>query len=143
MIIDKVENLSSYGLKSDFIIRDLKNNNFQSGKFMVADSQFGIGLEYETQPEEKAVWEAHRKYLDVHVILSGEECVQIADISNMDETSDYSNENDYQIFTGKKEQEIHLKPGCFLILFPHEVHKTSIQVESSTSVRKKVFKILI
>ena len=36
---------------------------------------------FETQPDEKGFFEAHRQYLDIHVILSGEERMDIAETS--------------------------------------------------------------
>jgi len=142
MIFDKLENISKYNLNLEFVLQDLKTQDFAKGKFNICEPQFfGIGLEYTTQPANKALWEAHRKYLDIHVILEGEELIQIADIKSMDEDSAY--EDDFQLFKGNPGQTIHMREGYFLVLFPNEVHKTSIQTTKISFVRKKVFKVLI
>jgi YhcH/YjgK/YiaL family protein len=89
------------------------------------------------------LWEAHRKYLDIHVILEGEELIEICDILNASVSKTYEEIGDYELFLAKKEQQIHLKKGCFLALFPNEVHKTSVVVgeNKALAVKKIVFKI--
>lgn len=142
MILDKIENLNNYGFDFQFILDDLKKNTFTKGKYNINEPKcFGIGLEYQTQEAEKALWEAHRKYLDIHIILEGEEIVSVADIKNASSTKSY--EEDYELFIAMPEQRIHLKHGHFLALFPHEVHRTTEKVSNSVSLKKLVYKYLI
>lgn len=139
MIYDKLENLNKYGFNLSFIKKNLDENIFLNGKCEInGNEEFCIGLEYETKNEEDTLWEAHRKYLDIHVILEGEEFINITDIQKMKSIKEY--EEDYELFQGEKEQSIHLYPGYFLLLFPHEVHRTSIAVNEFKKIRKKVFK---
>lgn len=142
MIFDKIENINRYGLNLRFVQDDLEKHQFGKGKFEIEGLHaFGIDLEYETKLEDKALWEAHRKYLDIHVLLEGEEYIHINDINNMKSSKEY--EDDYELFDGMSEQSIHLRPGYFLVLFPNEVHKTSILVNNSITVKKKVYKSLL
>jgi YhcH/YjgK/YiaL family protein len=142
MILDKIENLNNYGFDFQFIFDDLKKENFIKGKFNIQEPKcFGIGLEYATQEAEKALWEAHRKYLDIHIILDGEEIVSVTDIKNAASTKTY--EDDYELFSGVPEQRLHLKPGHFLVLFPHEVHRTTEKVTESIQVLKNVYKMML
>lgn len=142
MIFDRLENLNNYGLDLSFITEDLRNNLFIKGKFNINEPHsFGIGLEYQTGEAKTALWEAHRKYIDIHLILEGEEWVNVGDIATMQATNDY--QDDYQLFDGKGQHCLHLKAGNFLILFPHEVHQTGIKVKEACPVKKKVYKYLI
>lgn len=139
MIFDKIENITKYGIDLGFVLDDLRNNNFRRGKFEVGKfGCFGIGLEYETKDSSEGVWEAHRKYLDIHVISEGEEYIHITDIENMQSIKEY--EDDYELFDGPTEHKILLKEGFCLILFPNEVHKTSVKVIDRITVRKNVYK---
>lgn len=143
MIFDTLENINRYGIDLQFVADFLKKENFQAGKIEIdADDKFAIGLSYATSNGEKLLWEAHRKYLDIHCILEGEEKILINDIEEMTSTKDY--EEDYELFEGAKSQEIYMKPGSFLILFPNEVHKTGMSSkETSQQVKKLVFKKLL
>lgn len=143
MIFDKLSNLSRYPLLKKLASFDMKN--YKSGRFEIeGDEFFGIGLEYQTGPEEKGGWEAHRKYIDVHVILEGEEKIYVADISTCQVSKAYEADGDYELFEGKKEHVFTMKAQDVLVLYPNEVHHTSIQVkDESSSVKKIVFKILL
>lgn len=142
MIFDKIENIKKYNIDLEFIISDLKEDHFIPGRSEInSDEQFVIGLEYETKDEKEALWEAHRKYLDIHIILEGDELIYISDITKMISHRDY--EEDYELFEGNREHIIHLQPGHFLMLFPNEVHKTSVFTDKKKLIRKKVFKKLI
>jgi len=149
MIFDKIENIERYSLpqrsfaKMVKFINAYEETSFQEGKFEIDGSElFGIGLTYNTKNEENCLWEAHRKYIDIHYILEGEEIVHVNDISNMEVSKLYNEGHDYELFNGEKKEELKLKKGSFLILYPNEVHKTSIKNEKSFIVKKNVFKLI-
>lgn len=142
MIFDKLENIKRYPLGLEFILQDLLKDEFNKGRFEIdGDQKFGIDLSYETKEENLALWEAHRKYLDIHILVEGEEKISVSDITSMTSSKEY--EDDYELFEGNAENTLHLKKGYFLVLFPNEIHKTSIQVGESIPVKKKVYKVLI
>lgn len=142
MVYDRLENLGRYSLDLKFISDSMQSVPFGNGKFEIERERvFGIDLEYVTSGAEEGVWEAHRKYIDIHVLFYGEELIYVSDIESMRPENDYV--DDYQFFLGKKEHVIHFRPGSFLILFPNEVHKTSIFVNDREMVRKRVFKLLV
>ncbi|MEN5194397.1 YhcH/YjgK/YiaL family protein [Sphingobacterium faecium] len=142
MIFDRIENIDQYGINLNFILDDLNQNLFNKGKFDIdGEKCFGIGLEYDTKISDDGLWEAHRKYLDIHVVLEGVERIEICDINKSDSVKEY--EDDYELFKAVAQHSLVLSPGYFLILFPHEVHKTGVMVDTTTFVRKKVFKNLL
>ncbi|SEG42829.1 YhcH/YjgK/YiaL family protein [Halpernia humi] len=141
MILDKLENINRYSLDLAFVSEDLQNE-FRAGRFEIAgEEKFGIGLQYETTDGTTGLWEGHKVYLDIHVILEGEEIVEIADINQMTLTKPY--EMDYHLFQGEKQQSVILSKGYFLILFPNEIHKTGVNVERTVNVKKNVYKLLL
>lgn len=142
MIFDKLENIDRYGFDLKFVTENLSKPEFIEGKFDISDPEkFGIGIKYETKDSNEALWEAHRKYLDIHVVLEGEEYINITDISQMQSSKQY--EDDYELFAGSTQHSILLKPSYFLLLFPHEVHKTGIITKHTNKVKKIVYKKLI
>lgn len=115
-----------------------------TGRFDIdSDLLFGIRISNQTTVESECLWEAHRKYLDVHYILKGSETIFINDLLNMESTIPYHEEHDYQLFTGDKLLSLQMEENYFLVLFPNEVHKTNIMGASSNSIEKVVFKILV
>src|SRR5690606_17197425 len=97
MIFDKIENISRYSFSETFVREVLTKSEFVKGKFLLEqEGCFGLGLEYYTQDEQNALWEAHRRYLDIHIILQGEEMVSIANITNAVSTKSY--EDDYELY---------------------------------------------
>ena len=150
MIFGKVQDIDRFVLpQAGFAVlksylKRVSKIKFIKGRFEIEEEQvFGIGLEYETKGEDECIWEAHRKYIDIHVVLEGEEQVLISGIENMKSTKSYDTEGDYELFEGKKEHRVLLKQGEFLILFPNEVHKTGVLIEGRKFVKKLVAKLAI
>lgn len=150
MILDKVQHLDKYKLPqagfqaaSDFI-KTFNPENFVKGKFEISGEQcFGIGLAYDTKQSNECLWEAHQKYIDIHFIIEGVERIHINDIAAMKVTKEHDNEGDYALFDGSARDEVVLSKGQFLLLFPNEVHKTSIIENEVSAVTKLVIKVLI
>lgn len=142
MIIDKINNLSLYLNLPKQIKLFVGEHEFKEGRNDIdGDKFFAIGLKYQTKEQSEGLWEAHRKYLDIHYIIEGEEIVYISHIDSMRASNDY--QDDYQLFEGEKTHEVFLQKGDFLILYPHEVHKTAIKKNMLSGVQKYVFKVLI
>ena len=99
---------------------------------------------FETQPDEKLFFEAHRKYLDIHVLLAGEERMDIADTAGLSLDEAVSKpENDFYAYSDRdpEHQSVILKRGDFLVAFPADAHRVKGQVNGISEVRKVVFKI--
>ena len=97
-------------------------------------------FDYETIPLEEAFFEAHKKYLDVHLMLQGEERV---DISHPDVLTLFDHKDDFYAYQGEAEQTLLLTPGSFLVVFPGDAHRIKVQVEGPENVSKVVFKLLV
>jgi len=148
MILDKIENLHRYTqvLEVSLLSNALSEKIYDSveeGKFEVGnnmDKFFGIIMSYNTKGASEGIWEAHRKYMDIHVILEGEELVYLEDIENCEVSQTYDADGDYGLFTANPTKPVVLKAGHFLALYPNEVHMTSVKNVHSSTVRKIVFK---
>ena len=97
-------------------------------------------FDYETIPLEEAFFEAHKKYLDVHLMLQGTERV---DISHPDVLTLFDHKDDFYAYQGEAEQTLLLTPGSFLVVFPGDAHRIKVQVEGPENVSKVVFKLLV
>ena len=97
---------------------------------------------YETIPDEESFFEAHEKFLDIHMMLSGSERVEIADPQALTPLRSEP-ENDFYAYTGEGRHKLLLSPGDFLVVWPSDAHKIKMFVDAPSQVTKAVFKIKI
>lgn len=97
---------------------------------------------YQTAAEDDRKWEAHRNYIDVQMMIKGEEWIGYQDTKGM-EQGEYQPAEDYLPVSGRKSFALLLKEKRILILYPEDAHKTGITFETSSQVTKIVFKIKI
>lgn len=95
---------------------------------------------YETVPEEDAFFEAHRLYLDIHLMLSGSERVETASPAALEQ---FDHQGDFYAYRGQGRHSLILSPGDFLVVFPDDAHKIKMQVNGPETVTKAVFKIKV
>jgi YhcH/YjgK/YiaL family protein len=93
---------------------------------------------YETLPLEDTFFEAHKRCLEVHLVLQGQERV---DIARAEELDLFREEGDCRAYHGEAAQSIVLRPGEFLVLFPEDAHRVKIQADGPETVTKVLFKV--
>jgi len=148
MIIDKISNASLYyclgpGIKS--ALTYLASQDFsqlQQGRYDIADGCYAIIQDYETVPKEEMRWEAHRKYIDVQYIASGNELIGHTDITKLSVVEAYNLEKDITWLEGKGDFAS-MTTGSFMILFPHDAHMPGVCHNNVNSVRKVVVKVSV
>ena len=97
---------------------------------------------YKTVPAEESFFEAHRKYLDIHIMMEGSEGVEIAPPEVLSEF-DRVEANDFYAYRGEEDYKLILSPGDFLVMFPSDAHRIKMQVDGPRTVSKVVFKVKI
>lgn len=97
---------------------------------------------YETIPAEESFFEAHRKYLDIHIMTEGREGVEIAPPEALEEF-DRIETNDFYAYRGEGDYRLTLSPGDFLVVFPGDAHRIKMQTDGPETVSKVVFKVRI
>lgn len=105
------------------------------------ENLFVTKFHLETVPEEQTFFEAHRKYLDIQVVTEGTERVQIAHPDSLTLTE---TQGDFYGYRGEGEQDVILKPGNFLIVFPGDAHRLKLPVtQPGEPFTRVVFKIKV
>ena len=99
-------------------------------------------VEYETTRPENRFWEAHRNYLDVHLMLDGQEQIDLNFIENM-EQKEYVEKDDFLPMDGAPNSHVVLRPGDFLICYPEDGHRTAVAVNEPEKIKKAIFKVRI
>ncbi|QNS14729.1 N-acetylneuraminate anomerase [Mannheimia bovis] len=100
-------------------------------------------MSFETTPAEGKKAEMHRKFVDIQLLIEGEEMIEYGlsqpDLSKYDE---YRDEDDYQLTDAIDDKnEITLKPNMFAIFLPYEPHKPGNSVNGDKVLKKLVVKV--
>ena len=100
-------------------------------------------MEFETgNPADKQA-EVHKEYLDVQVLIKGEERIDFGLYSDLNPVSkEYDDADDYYLVSKMNAQcTIDLEPRMFAIFFPEEPHKPGCYISKPTLLKKAVMKV--
>ena len=94
--------------------------------------------EYDTRVEGK--FEAHKDYIDVQIVVSGEEEVHVADIADaVDCLKEYDKTKDVMFYSSASEFKVYKAcSSCWIVLFPGELHRPGLAKNGTPSPVKKV-----
>lgn len=126
----------------------IKENNLsklENGKYIVDEKKdiFAVLSEYIAKDKEDNLFEYHKKYIDVQMLLKGKEYINITDTSNLKEVTKYSKERD--IAFGKfenKSDEVLMEEGKIAVFYPSDAHQPCLKhFDNDQNIRKIVLKI--
>ncbi len=147
MIIDTLDNLEKYiklhpDFKTVFDYLKLHNlNNMECGRHELKGNEVFFNLqEYETKPVQKL--EAHKKYIDIQVMINGEEYMGYTNIENTKVIEEYNEEKDVMFLNGNVDK-LRADNKTFLIFYPEDAHMPALCTDKPQKVKKAIFKILI
>lgn len=103
-------------------------------------------MEFETSEAVGKQAEMHRKFIDIQLLIAGEEMIEYGLAQpNLALYDDYREEEDYQLTPQIEDKnEVVLKPNMFAIFLPYEPHKPGNCVSGNPkSLRKLVVKVPI
>ena len=92
--------------------------------------------------KEDRFWEAHKKYIDVHLLLEGSEKIALNFIENL-EQKEYEEESDFLPLEGEPNSYVELKKGDFLVCYPEDAHMTALKVKEKENIKKAIFKVIV
>lgn len=99
-------------------------------------------MRFATQPAQSKQVELHEKFIDIQILLEGEETIYYGVAGSACECEAWHKEDDYQLCaTIAGQQQVALKPGMFAIFFPGEPHKPGVQGAQSAEIKKTVIKV--
>ena len=146
MIYTKRKNLHRYfGISDamDTAIRHIQSADLTQlvkGRNEVDGDQVFINrFDYQTMPQEQAIWEGHIQYADIHVLLSGQELIGVTNIEALKETV-RKVEEDFVGFEGEVQSWFPMTTEDILIVFPEDIHMVKVIHGESTLVEKACYK---
>ena len=135
MIFGNINNLSEFPFLEEQVkecfeyakTHDLAS--YEKGSHEIDGDRLFVNIvEYTTTTPEERFWEAHKNYLDVHVMIHGNEQIDLNFIQNM-ELKDFVEKDDFLPMDGEKNSSVVLTDGDFLICYPSDGHRTAVQVQ--------------
>jgi YhcH/YjgK/YiaL family protein len=147
MIIDRLDNGLFYFKLNDRLHRALLYlqqtdlSALPAGKHEIEGQRvFALVEEFKTKPLDQGVWEAHRKYLDIHCVIAGREKIGYAPLKALRPSAAYDAEKDIEFFEGSGDFLI-ASPGTFIMMLPQDAHKPGLSVQEPEWIKKLVMKI--
>jgi YhcH/YjgK/YiaL family protein len=150
MIYDRFENLDLYCQPGTCLHRALVYARDVART--VADGRTDIDGErlyasvatYETGPREERRFEAHKKYIDVQVLLEGEESIHVSLDKDLPTLEGYDEKRDVMFLKPPTQfASLAMRPGYFAAFFPHDVHRPGCHLQEKRRVRKIVMKVAV
>jgi biofilm protein TabA len=149
MILDRVENTRLYAplhkgfAKAFAVLADPALAGKADGRYEIdGNDVYYIVQHYMTKPVDPNKLESHRKYVDIQVVLAGEELLGYAPTAGLDVVTPYDEAKDIMFYRVPAAMtQVKLEPGLFCLLYPHDAHLPCCQITRPAPVHKVVFKI--
>lgn len=150
MIFDTIRHWSRYtglsaGVKSALeYVHGSDFDRLDDGRYHLdGDLLFAMVSRYRTRTREMAVWESHRKYIDVQFVVRGVERLGYVPLSRSPGIqTEYNGERDV-MFHAPGTDTLLFSEGDFAILYPEDVHAPGLASDLVTpsDVLKVVVKV--
>ena len=149
MIYDTLDHLEAYRgvhpgvMRGLELLRDTDFSQWEDGRHEIDGERLFILLQsYETKPENDTP-EAHRKYIDIQYLLSGQEQMGVGPLEEMTEEVEARPEGDIWFYRGPL-STILLSGRRFTALCPGDAHAPGIAVDRKPApCRKCVVKVRV
>ena len=144
-MLNNVEKLKELSKEAFEFYNKLKTEEVAVARYELGNGVYAFLSEYEPKKRENASYEAHKKYIDVQIILSGSEIIAVETLEEMHGAEcvrEYSEEKDIELFSNNEKGVDHrLFAGDFIILLPEDAHMPGVFDGVCDKVKKAVIKI--
>ena len=148
MIYDTFENIGLYCKEGDALYkaiayaRDFDLSQPDGEHEVEGRDIFAKVMTYDTESAEVRKFEAHEKYIDVQVMLTGPERMDISLEQGLEPCGSYDEASDVIMLNAPETYStIVMEPGKFVVFFPHDVHRPNCNVNDATNNRKICMKV--
>ncbi|MDR3200635.1 MAG: YhcH/YjgK/YiaL family protein [Spirochaetales bacterium] len=152
MIYDQTKKISAYkGISKnldaaiDYLLKT-DVTKLPDGKHPVVGSDVVIAQasHYETKNLSDARFEAHKKYIDIQMVLEGKEGCCYLPLEGLAEDGPFEADRDVGFYKDANASCFPLEAGMFAIFFPQDGHKPTCDFEGKKSkIHKIVMKVLV
>jgi len=145
MISDSIQNSSRYNFgpvwNAAFEFLKTLTPESETGRRLIQGDALFAGIDcYETKARDDAKIETHRKYVDIQVLLSGTEVIEIFPKKGLTVSEPYIPERDVEFYQvpGEAPVKLTLTLGQFVVFFPEDAHMPCLMNGNSAQPVQKV-----
>ncbi|RJX72924.1 DUF386 domain-containing protein [Vibrio sinensis] len=115
----------------------------ESGKYVIEDEHtFMNVMSFTTKNEVESKAEIHQEYIDIQLLIEGEEIIHFGTVDSANDKTEMDTENDFQFCESiLNQQKVKLVSGMFAVFFPGEPHKPGCYELESSLIKKVVVKV--
>lgn len=138
---EKIKELSEVAYE---FTKKLLSEDVENGTHDLSDGVFANVMTYETKKRSDAYFEAHKKYIDIQIILDGSEIISVEPLEKMHnyECVQPFGDGDTELYAVNSDcVDYVLNKGDFVILYPEDAHMPCICIENPKTVKKAVIKV--
>jgi len=136
--IEGLERAFEYLAKTDLAALPLGRTDIDGNNVFIMMS------EGETRPPEQVRFEAHRRYIDIQLVVRGQEAIGIAPVSALTTAEPYDGAKDIEFFATPRESvSLALRAGDFAVFAPGDAHRPSLHLDGPHVSRKAVVKVSV
>lgn len=148
MIVTTLEKITEYSeipYAEDILefVKNFKQSEMKEGRYDIhGDDLFASVGKYDTEPAEDRLFENHRKYIDLQMLVSGTEELHWAAVETLEMTEEsFSSGGDIAFYNGEAAGCVILGGETCAVLFENDAHKPNVIHNKTENVMKIVFKI--
>lgn len=142
MIYDALSNFRNYVKDHRLfpVVLDYLNGHDLSkldiGKATVASGIYAVVSEYRTGTIDNKFIECHKKYVDIHIVISGVERIGVCNKNECKSIEEYNEEKDLEKLVGKVEL-LTVREGQFAVFYPNDAHVPGLSDGKNQCIVKK------
>lgn len=147
MVVDTLDHLEQYAALNPLfeeMIRFIRENDLnvlESGKHLIKGDDLFVNIQDAAgRSLDEAVFETHRRMLDVQIPLSAEETFGYRPLADLPD-AEYNEAKDITKYPGAKAATfVNCKPGEFVMFWPQDGHQPCI---GTGTIHKAIFKVKV
>jgi len=149
MIFDNINNIKNYSEMQDIykaliFLSNINKDTCPKEKVSInGDKITANTITLTSKPIENCIFEAHKKYIDIHYIVAGTEGISTRNTSELTPVDTFNKDNDIGFYTGVPSGTYYLKPREFMICWPEDAHRVAMMDSMPENIMKIVIKIKI
>ena len=126
-------------------LKELNVSENNIGRQIIVNDRFFYSVQgYSTKPVGECKLESHRKYIDVQIMVKGNEFIDFADISRLTVLEKYNEDKDV-VFWNIPQRLVRttLRAGDQIVFYPENAHRGAIKLNQCEKVLKIVGKVKV